>query len=77
MDENNFFEFWNKLSVAYKVSIIVLMVGLLMCIIGGALLGILPGTTLFNFKPLAVTLIIVGGLMVLCMMFVLFVASIP
>lgn len=73
MNENNFFEFWNKLSTEEKMVIIVFLVGVLMCIIGGTLLGIPTGTILFNFKPLAVTLMVAGGLIVFLMLMALLV----
>lgn len=53
--------------------IIVFLVGVLMCIIGGTLLGIPTGTILFNFKPLAVTLMVAGGLIVFLMLMALLV----
>jgi hypothetical protein len=76
MNENKFFEFWNKLNTGEKMAIIALLIGLLMCIIGGTLLGIPSGTILFNFKPLAVTLIVAGGLIVFLMLMALLVLNI-
>lgn len=73
MNENNFFELWNKLSTKAKMVIIVILIGLLMCIIGGTLLGIPSGAILFNFKPLAVTLIAAGGSIVFVMLMALLV----
>ena len=72
MNENNFFEFWNKLSTEEKMVIIVFLIGVLMCIIGGTLLGIPTGTILFNFKPLAVTLMVAGGLIAFLVLLITF-----
>ena len=62
MDEGRFFKFLNKLETRTKVVLLVLLIGIALSIIGGIFYGIPAEICVFNFRPLALTLCIVGGI---------------
>lgn len=76
MDEK-MFRFWKKLSTGYKVVIMTLVIGIVLCVIGGIFWGVSAEVFPFNFRPLALVLCIIGGLIVFFSMISLLAISEP
>ncbi len=65
MDRNNFFDFLNKLSDELKLFLLILLIGVALCVVGGVACGIPAGICQFNFMPVGIILCIVGALIIL------------
>ena len=65
MDQNNFFNFLKELRNEVKVFLLMVLIGVALCVVGGIFCGIPTGICLFSFKPVGVILYAAGVLIIL------------